>query len=315
MIDFRYHVVSLVSVFLALAVGIVIGATSLRDELAGGITKEVQGQRRDLAATREEVKEANRVIGLQDQYAEDVAPRVLPGQLTGRSVALLVLPGTEDSLVDSSRESLKAGGAQVTSTVRLDESWASGANADRDALLTTSAKDLGLDAATIPKNRLAGKVLVEAVAHQGSTGRADQAANGVLAALKDKDLASAQPAAPAQAASVVVLWPGMTSKDSDTGTVKAWTDIITAVGLAGRPVVGVASGPVKDDLTTPDMLVRALRRSPEVTGAMSTVDDGDRAVGQAALVLALREEFAGQSGQFGLDSTASTVTPSLTEGE
>ena len=42
MIDFRYHVVSLVSVFLALAVGIVLGAGPLNEGISTGITDQVQ---------------------------------------------------------------------------------------------------------------------------------------------------------------------------------------------------------------------------------------------------------------------------------
>ena len=41
MIDFRYHVVSLVSVFLALAVGIVLGAGPLNEGISTGITDQV----------------------------------------------------------------------------------------------------------------------------------------------------------------------------------------------------------------------------------------------------------------------------------
>ena len=39
MIDFRYHLVSLVSVFLALAVGIVLGAGPLKDPISDGLTR------------------------------------------------------------------------------------------------------------------------------------------------------------------------------------------------------------------------------------------------------------------------------------
>ncbi|AKU16688.1 hypothetical protein VV02_13800 [Luteipulveratus mongoliensis] len=316
MIDFRYHVVSIVAVFLALAVGIVIGATTLRDEVAGGLNQQVKDQRREMNTLRDQSNAAKKAIGRQDQYAESVAPRVLPGQLATRPVAVLVLPGVDDGLLDTTRDSLRTAGATVTTTLKLDESWASGDNADRNTYLGAAARDLGLDSASIPKNRLAGQVLIESVAHKGSSGQQDEAASRVLGQLKDRDLASAEPAKPVQAGSVIVIWPGMDGKSSDKNSaVKAWTDVITAVGLSGRPVVGVSAGPIEDDLTTPDALVTALRKSPEVTGAMSTVDDGGRAIGQAALVLALREEFNGQAGQFGLANDATTVTPSLTEGE
>jgi hypothetical protein len=39
MIDFRYHLVSLVSVFIALAVGIVLGAGPLKDPISEGLSQ------------------------------------------------------------------------------------------------------------------------------------------------------------------------------------------------------------------------------------------------------------------------------------
>ena len=47
MIDFRYHVVSIVSIFLALAVGIVLGAGPLQGRLGDTLSKEVSGLRKD----------------------------------------------------------------------------------------------------------------------------------------------------------------------------------------------------------------------------------------------------------------------------
>ena len=47
MIDFRYHLVSLVSVFLALAVGIVLGAGPLNEPIARGLSQSVQQLRQD----------------------------------------------------------------------------------------------------------------------------------------------------------------------------------------------------------------------------------------------------------------------------
>ena len=42
MIDFRYHLVSLISVFLALAVGIVLGAGPLRESLGDQLAGQVE---------------------------------------------------------------------------------------------------------------------------------------------------------------------------------------------------------------------------------------------------------------------------------
>ena len=49
MIDFRYHLVSIVSIFLALAVGIVLGAGPLKEDIGNTLTSEVTKLREDKA--------------------------------------------------------------------------------------------------------------------------------------------------------------------------------------------------------------------------------------------------------------------------
>ena len=49
MIDFRYHIVSLVAVFLALGVGIVLGSGPLDEQIQGALqtqTNDLRGQQR-----------------------------------------------------------------------------------------------------------------------------------------------------------------------------------------------------------------------------------------------------------------------------
>ena len=52
MIDFRYHLVSLISVFLALAVGIVLGAGPLKEAIGDTLTGEVDKLRARAADLR-----------------------------------------------------------------------------------------------------------------------------------------------------------------------------------------------------------------------------------------------------------------------
>ena len=54
MIDFRYHIVSLISVFLALAVGIILGAGPLQ----GAIGDQLTGQVEQLRTERNELRDA-----------------------------------------------------------------------------------------------------------------------------------------------------------------------------------------------------------------------------------------------------------------
>ena len=54
MINFRYHVVSLTAVFLALAIGLVVGTAALNGPVADSLKDQVQGLNRDNSNLREQ---------------------------------------------------------------------------------------------------------------------------------------------------------------------------------------------------------------------------------------------------------------------
>ena len=55
MIDFRYHLVSIVAVFLALAIGIVVGSTALKPAVLTGLQKTATAEKEaDRRAVRQE---------------------------------------------------------------------------------------------------------------------------------------------------------------------------------------------------------------------------------------------------------------------
>ena len=63
MIDFRYHLVSLVSVFLALAIGVVLGAGPLRDTIGATLEDQVQALRQDKGNLQEAVADRDALLG------------------------------------------------------------------------------------------------------------------------------------------------------------------------------------------------------------------------------------------------------------
>ena len=111
MIDFRYHIVSIVSIFLALAVGIVLGAGPLQGRLGDTLSKEVSALRKtktdlntQLTATKKDVTNLN-------NFAKGLAPELVAGRLTGRSVTLVRLPGSSDNVVKTVTDELGDAGA------------------------------------------------------------------------------------------------------------------------------------------------------------------------------------------------------------
>lgn len=305
MIDFRYHVVSLVAVFLALATGIVIGGFSLRGTVADQLNGQVVQLRSEKSDLQGNLNQSTTALRKHDDAISQLSPKILAGQLRNQTVSVVALPGTDEQLVKSVVATAHAGGASVVSTATLDESWVQ-TGGPTHSQLSSDADDLGLAGADVPQDRLPGAVLARALT------RDDAVSHAVLDTfVKNGDL-KLQPSEPAAASSVIVVWDGLPSK---TTTIKKWASLISGVGSTVNAVVGVSQGPVDSGSgSSADALVAQLRDTPDTVAAMSTVDDGSSPLGQLAVGLALRDEVGGKSGQYGLGRDASAVLPQLDSG-
>jgi hypothetical protein len=140
MIDFRYHLVSLVSVFLALAVGIVLGAGPLKGTIGDTLSSQVDQLRSEKAALRGQLDIAQAAVENRDTFARTVLPSLVHRQLGGGRVLFLALPGASTDSTKPLAESLQAAGARVTGRVDLKDAWTDPAHArDRDSVLRTFA--------------------------------------------------------------------------------------------------------------------------------------------------------------------------------
>ena len=94
MIDFRYHLVSLIAVFLALALGIVLGAGPLNQPLGDQLTGQVEELRDDRDRLRTDLEVSRVETENRDAFIDEIAPAALGSRLEGRTVAVIALkPG------------------------------------------------------------------------------------------------------------------------------------------------------------------------------------------------------------------------------
>ncbi|MEZ0165106.1 copper transporter [Kineococcus sp. LSe6-4] len=327
MIDFRYHVVSLVSVFLALAVGIVLGAGPLNEGISTGITDQVRQLTTEKNALRTERDEALATTEQQDAWAEAVAPALLARQLAGRGVAVVELPGADSSQVDASVEQLQAAGANVSSRVTLQDAWFDGArSAVEDRRETAAALAGQLPLAPAPD---AGTedVLASALAQalvstepapvenpsENPEQNPDESARTVLGTLSEAGLVDVQDGTdpvPARATLALVVGgaPDPDATDAVRGsTAQAWTALLRELDgagagavLAGPPEAAADGGPLA-----------VLRADADLSAAVSGVDDLDSPIGRINAVLALRQQLTGGAGQYGSADSATDVSPPL----
>ncbi len=114
MIDFRYHLVSIISVFLALAVGIVLGAGPLKQPIGESLQSQVDSLRTDRDNLREKLDAANGSIEDLNTYITESAPALLAETLKGTKVTLVSTPNTPSQTVKEVQGRLEDAGATVS---------------------------------------------------------------------------------------------------------------------------------------------------------------------------------------------------------
>jgi hypothetical protein len=138
MIDFRYHVVSLVSVFLALAVGIVLGAGPLKGELGATLNRDVQNLRTQLSEKDAQARTQSLAVDNRDAFTRELIPGLVARQLQGQRVVLVTVPGVDSDVVSPLTDALEDAGATVSGRVDVRSEWVDpGREADRQKLLGT----------------------------------------------------------------------------------------------------------------------------------------------------------------------------------
>jgi hypothetical protein len=315
-IDFRYHLVSIVSIFMALAVGIVLGAGPLQQQIGRTLTSQVATLRQEKADLRTQLTAAQQQGDAAESFATAVTPQLVASRLGGRSVVVVTLPGASSSAVDDLGATLRASGATVNGVVRVENAWVEPARRSfRDELTGHVGTAVG---ATTPadatlEDRM-GELLARAlvVNQLGQANRATAASQDALSALKDAGMISFSGDGPAPATLAVVVG-GAPDADADpdlrAATLSAWTAIGTHLDAASTGAV--VSGPPESAAS--GGVVAAVRSQGDVRNEVSTVDDVADPMGRVAVVYALRQQMAGEAGQYGAGPGASAVLPPLAD--
>jgi hypothetical protein len=312
-IDFRYHLVSIVSIFLALAVGIVLGAGPLKGNLGQSLNDQLSSLRQDKATLRTQLAAQQKGLDQRDTFADAVTPSLVAGTLTGKTVTLVVAPGADADLVKKITATLAAAGAKVGSTVTLTDAWADPSKRTfRNNLATQLAALVKAPGAVSAPDMLPGTVLARAVlaGSDRSTDGPDAGGAQALEGLKAGNLLSVSPDRVTPASSAVVIGgPVQGSNSEDTqARLAAWVYLARALDAGGSGAVVVGSvNKANPDSANP--IVSAVRADSDASKVVSTLDDADLSIGAVPLVQALVQQYAGKAGQYGVASDAKAVLP------
>lgn len=326
MIDFRYHLVSLVAVFIALAVGIVLGAGPLREGISDTLEGEVSDLRTERAEVRAEAAEARSRAELLDRALEVIAPRTASSTLTGVRVAVVLLPGADRNLAGQLGQAVDEAGGQVALTVTLQPSWQSATGQEEATpLLEELAGSLRLPALPEGEGPSLPSVLGAALVGADGPGRTGAwlealdrlDSEGYLSqAWSEQSETALDDRRPPDA--VLVVSGGLSlpdegdldeadalALDTRTALVRSIVRLDTPLTVVGTGTVGGAQRPVGGQ----DPLVVGIRQDRTLRAQTSTVDDAEAAAGRLSTVLALGWEVAGRSGHYGLGPQAEVPMP------
>jgi hypothetical protein len=115
-VDFRYHALSLVAVFLALGIGIVLGVT-VGDSLVSEADQNLRDSLRDdVTEAREDVRSEEALGSKRDDVIEDTAAVVAEGRLRGARVVLLATGELPDDVGDAVEDAVESAGGELART-------------------------------------------------------------------------------------------------------------------------------------------------------------------------------------------------------
>jgi hypothetical protein len=295
-INFRYHVVSLTAVFLALAIGLVVGTAALNGPLADSLNERVNGLTKQNQQLRDQVGQLQEDVSREEDFATQAAPFMLGGTLTGRRVLVLTMPSADGKHADGVIELLTTAGAKVTGKVEIRDKFT---NPENNVSLLNLAHEVMPTTVTDPPRNSNGvetsSDLLAAILldHTPAVSPADQRA--VLTAYKVQDyLAEASPVTGTADSVIVVTGPPYVDREAATKNAAVVT-LLTQFDEAG-PIVLAGNGVAGDGNAVADV-----RDDPALARTVSTVDNVATPQGRVVTVLALVEQ--------GRPGTTSSVVP------
>lgn len=319
MIDFRYHLVSLISVFLALAVGIILGAGPLQGAIGETLTEQVDALRAERTDLRTELDATQTALDGDERFIEAAGAQLVTGALQDQRVAIVQLGEVPQDDADGVLNQLTTAGADVVSTSVLTESWTDAAEeTSRETVAGGLRANLG---AAAPESEDASETLgaALALALTGTENGAERSAQALDLEVQLERFgfieAGDEQTEPAQALVLLVgsaAQPQATT-DGATEAAEPTPDVWTSVTRAAQEISGAAvlAGPTDE----PGDTVQAVRDDEDIAAEVTTVSGINRLVGRINVPLAVAARLDDIVGQYGFEDDATAVIPPVVGAE
>ncbi|MDH6678547.1 hypothetical protein M2284_002760 [Rhodococcus sp. LBL1] len=304
----RQHAISIAAIFLALAIGVVLGSGLLSNGMLSGLRDD----KAELQNQIEHLNEKNNQLGEQltaaDGFDSAVADRVLHDTLAQRSVIVITTPDADPGDIEGVQRSVAQAGGSITGRVSLTPSFVDSVNGDQLRTTVTNIIPAGIQLRTgaVDQGSLAGDLLGSVLLLNPQTAQPQTTPEERTLALEtlrgggfiDYD-GNVQPAQLA----VVLTGSG---DPENTGGNRGAVIARFAGALDGRGAGTVLTGP--PSAAEGNGPIAVARADAAVASVLTTVDNVDRESGRITTVLALQEQLGGGAGRYGTGPGATAIT-------
>jgi hypothetical protein len=309
-ISLRQHAISLAAVFVALAIGVVLGSGVLSNTWASGLRDESRNLHGQINTLNDQKNALNQKLNAADAFDSQMASRMVHDALSGKSVVIFRSPDAKDDDVDAVSKLVGQSGGAVSGTVSLTQEFVDANSAEKlRSVVNSSILPAGAQLSTklVDQGSQAGDLLGIAllINRDPAVPAVDDAQRDtVLAALRDTGfIGYGNQHVGAANAAAVVTGGGLADDAGNQGvSVARFAAALAPHGsgvlLAGRD--GSAGGTAA---------VAVARADAAVTSSISTVDDVNTESGRITAVLGMASLInGGHTGQYGTGRGATGLT-------
>jgi Copper transport outer membrane protein, MctB len=155
-IDFRYHVVSIVAIFLALTVGLVIGASILSKSVADNLKSSLTQRNNQIKSQQDQINTLKSQMDQQNKYITNTADALTSGRLGGLCITLVEIAGADANAYADTRTMIqKQAGATICGEIMVNAAFT--ASSSQPALTTL-----------LQEHTPSGQTLTGSLAQQGA---------------------------------------------------------------------------------------------------------------------------------------------------
>jgi hypothetical protein len=122
MFDFRYHALSLIAVFVALVLGLLLGVAIGDKGLVSSAENNIkESLRADVRAAQKQADGLRADIAQQDKFEQEVYPLLVRAQLPGRKIGVLFIGNASDDINNEVQDALENTGGDRVGAVAVRE--------------------------------------------------------------------------------------------------------------------------------------------------------------------------------------------------